>query len=87
MERRIRNWKALSGPNQGVIFRQQQIPGRLGLPDFTDMSDLGITIAETPAATACRRRSAISTAMRRKISRGAMKSWSRTGASITRGRD
>ena len=68
MERSIRNWKALDGPNQDVIFRQQQIPGRLGLSDSTDISDVGITIAEAPAATA--RRFAISTAMRRKISRG-----------------
>jgi len=42
MERRIRNWKALNGPEQDVIFRQEQIPGRLGLSDFTDMGDLGI---------------------------------------------
>jgi hypothetical protein len=31
LERRIRNWKALNGPDQDVIFRQEQIPGRLGL--------------------------------------------------------
>jgi hypothetical protein len=48
MERRIRKWKALNGPDQDVIFRQQQIPGRLGLSDFTDMSDLDITIAGVP---------------------------------------
>jgi hypothetical protein len=48
MERRIRNWKALNGPEQDVIFRQEQIPGRLGLSDFTDMGDLGITITGEP---------------------------------------
>jgi hypothetical protein len=48
MERRIRNWKALNGPDQDVIFRQEQIPGRLGLSDFTDMRDLGISIAGVP---------------------------------------
>jgi hypothetical protein len=48
MERRIRQWKALNGPDQDVIFRQEQIPGRLGLSDFTDMGDLGITIAGEP---------------------------------------
>jgi hypothetical protein len=48
MERRIRNWKALNGPDQDVIFRQEQVPGRLGLSDFTDMGDLGITIAGVP---------------------------------------
>src|SRR5262249_17772069 len=48
MERRIRQWKGLNGPDQDVIFRQEQIPGRLGLSDFTDMGDLGITIAGVP---------------------------------------
>jgi hypothetical protein len=42
MERRIRSWRALHGPEQEVIFRQIHEPGRLGLSDFTDMSDLGI---------------------------------------------
>jgi transposase InsO family protein len=45
LERRIRMWKALNGPEQDVIFRQQQVPGRLGLSDFTRMGDLGISIA------------------------------------------
>jgi hypothetical protein len=31
LERRIRMWKALNGPEQDVIFRQQQVPG-LNLP-------------------------------------------------------
>lgn len=38
MERRIRKWRALNGPERDVIFRQEQVPGRLGLPDFTGMS-------------------------------------------------
>jgi len=48
LERRIRMWKAHNGPEQDVIFRQQQVPGRLGLSDFTRMGDLGITIAGEP---------------------------------------
>ena len=48
LERRIRRWKALNGPEQDVIFRQEQVPGRLGLSDFTDMGDLGICIAGEP---------------------------------------
>jgi hypothetical protein len=48
LERRIRNWKALNGPDQDVIFRQEQIPGRLGLSDFTNMGVLGISIAGVP---------------------------------------
>lgn len=50
LERRIRMWRALNGPEQDVIFRQEQVPGRLGLSDFTDMGDLGISIAGEPLA-------------------------------------
>ena len=28
-----------------MIFRQTQVPGRMGLSDFTDMADLGVTVA------------------------------------------
>ena len=45
LERRMRAWRALAGPEQDVIFRQEHAPGRLGLSDFTDTSALGITIA------------------------------------------
>src|SRR6266513_1414965 len=45
LERRMRNWRALAGPEQDVIFRQEHEPGRLGLSDFTDTSVLGITVA------------------------------------------
>lgn len=48
LERRIRTWRALNGPDQEVIFRQQHPPGRMGLSDFTDVGDLGITIAGEP---------------------------------------
>src|SRR5262249_5958384 len=48
LERRIRTWRALNGPDQEVIFRQQHPPGRMGLSDFTDMGDLRITIAGEP---------------------------------------
>ena len=37
LERRIRQWRALHGPEQEVIFRQVHEPGRMGLSDFTDM--------------------------------------------------
>jgi len=46
LERRIRTWRALNGPDRDVIFRQEHAPGRLGLSDFTDMSELGVTIAD-----------------------------------------
>jgi hypothetical protein len=48
LERRIRTWRALNGPDQEVIFRQQHPPGRMGLSDFTDVGDLSITIAGEP---------------------------------------
>ena len=45
LERRIRAWRAVNGPEQDVIFRQTHEPGRSGLSDFTDMADLGVTVA------------------------------------------
>jgi hypothetical protein len=48
LERRIRSWRALNGAEQEVIFRQIHEPGRMGLSDFTDMADLGITIVGEP---------------------------------------
>jgi hypothetical protein len=45
LERRIRAWRALNGAERDVIFRQEHPPGRLGLSDFTDMRDLGVSIA------------------------------------------
>lgn len=48
MERRIRRWRAVHGPDQEVIFRQTHEPGRLGLSDFTDMGDQPVRIAGVP---------------------------------------
>src|ERR1700674_4185940 len=45
LERRMGSWRALAGPEQDVIFRQEHEPGRFGLSDFTDTSVLGITVA------------------------------------------
>ena len=45
LERRMRAWQALVGPEQDVIFRQEHPPGGLGLSDFTDTRGLGVTIA------------------------------------------
>jgi len=44
LERRIRTWRALNGAEQDIIFRQEHPPGRLGLSDFTDMGDRGVSI-------------------------------------------
>src|SRR5512144_3068566 len=48
LERRIRAWRAIHGEEQEVIFRQIHEPGRMGLSDFTDMGDVGITVARAP---------------------------------------
>ena len=48
LERRMRAWRALAGPEKDVIFRQSQEPGRLGLSDFTDTNVLGIMIVGVP---------------------------------------
>src|SRR5450755_3889626 len=45
LERRMRTWRALVGPELDVIFRQEHEPGRLGLSDFTDTSVLGVTVS------------------------------------------
>jgi transposase InsO family protein len=45
VERRIRQWRALNGQDQEVIFRQVQEPGRMGLSDFTAMGDLAVHVA------------------------------------------
>ena len=45
LERRIRTWRALHGAEREIIFRQEHPPGRLGLSDFTDMRDRGVSIA------------------------------------------
>ncbi len=44
LERRIRAWRATSGPDREVIFRQEHPPGRMGLSDFTEVADLRVTI-------------------------------------------
>ena len=45
LERRLRHWRAMAGPAKEVFFPQQHEPGARGLSDFTDMAELGVTIA------------------------------------------
>lgn len=45
LERRVRQWRATSGPPKEVFFPQQHEPGARGLSDFTDMAELRVTIA------------------------------------------
>ena len=35
LERRMRDWRAVHGPEREVMFPQTHAPGRLGLSDFT----------------------------------------------------
>lgn len=49
LQRRVRDWRALEGPNDGdIIFPQVLHPGRQSQSDFTVMDELGITIAGQP---------------------------------------
>jgi hypothetical protein len=50
LERRMRAWKALNGPEKEVMFPQTHSPGRMGLSDFTDMAELGVHVAGVPLA-------------------------------------
>jgi hypothetical protein len=50
LERRVRDWRALHGPERDVIFRQTPEPGRMALSDFTDAGALCVTIAGQPLA-------------------------------------
>jgi hypothetical protein len=45
LQRRIKIWRATEGPAQEVYFGQKHEPGRLCASDFTQMIELGITIA------------------------------------------
>jgi hypothetical protein len=45
LQRRVHTWRSQSGPAKEVFFEQVHVPGRQGQSDFTDMRDLGITIA------------------------------------------
>jgi hypothetical protein len=44
----VRDWRALEGPEKQIVFLQTNAPGRLGLSDFTDASDLGVVVAGVP---------------------------------------
>jgi hypothetical protein len=44
-QRRVKQWRATSGPAKEVFFGQVHHPGRLCASDFTHMTELGVTIA------------------------------------------
>ena len=45
LERRVRQWRALNGPERDIIFRQTPQPGYMARSDFTHAEELGVTIA------------------------------------------
>jgi hypothetical protein len=48
LERRVRQWRALNGPERDIIFRQTPEPGYMAQSDFTNADELQITIAGQP---------------------------------------
>jgi hypothetical protein len=50
LQRRLRQWRALHGPEQEVYFPQEHPPGREAAFDFTNCNDLGVTIGGEPFA-------------------------------------
>ena len=44
LQRRIRDWRALKGPDQEVMFPQQHTPGKQSQSDWTHCSELGVKI-------------------------------------------
>jgi hypothetical protein len=47
LQRRMRDWRALHGPEREVFFQQDHPPGREAQIDFTHATDLGVTISGT----------------------------------------
>ena len=48
LQRRVREWKALHGPEPDVMFMLKHAPGEMGLSDFTKLKGMTITINGKP---------------------------------------
>ncbi len=48
LQRKIKRWRGLEGPPKEVFFPQVYKPGDRSQSDFTNMDELGITIAGEP---------------------------------------
>lgn len=48
LQRRVKAWRALAGPEREVFFAQAHAPGALCQSDFTHMSGLGVTVEGQP---------------------------------------
>lgn len=44
LQRKVKHWRYEEGPEREVIFRQQHIPGEMGLSDFTELKGIVVTI-------------------------------------------
>ena len=44
LQRRVREWRVQYGPGREVYFEQVPVPGREAAFDFTDLSELGVTL-------------------------------------------
>jgi len=45
-QRKVKQWRALYGPEKEIYFTQKHVPGQLCQSDFTHMDKLGITIGK-----------------------------------------
>jgi hypothetical protein len=48
LQRRIRDWRALKGPDQEVMFPQRHIPGKQSQSDWTHCNELGVKVDGQP---------------------------------------
>ncbi len=48
LQRRLRDWRAVHGPEREVYFEQEHEPGREASVDFTHATELGVTVAGRP---------------------------------------
>lgn len=44
LQRRVKNWLHQKGPGREVMFRQEYVPGYMGLSDFTELKEITVTI-------------------------------------------
>lgn len=47
LQRRLRDWRAIHGPEKEVFFEQVHVPGREAAFDFTHATELGVTVRGT----------------------------------------
>ena len=48
LQRRVKRWRALAGPDQDVMFRQSYPPGHQAISDFTTLKRVTVTIGSEP---------------------------------------